>query len=106
MAATVDFYVNDVFAGKRALNDNETTYNIYSGTIPLNTDTASYSGHVDPTSANAATSGTGYIKVLMRFYYDGALTKSGGTVAYINSKEVLANGLNLNVHFHAVDATP
>ena len=103
-AASIDFYFGEVsaegyrgtasVAGKNAVDiflpDEEGNA---GGTVPLNT------------------TENGYIKVIMRCYFDGALTysaKDGGTHAYINSNEVTWDNkgpIYIGVEFVAVEAT-
>jgi hypothetical protein len=53
------------------------------GTVPLNTD--------------------GYIKVIMRCYFDGALQDTTSGKAYVNSEQVKADGVVIGVNFVAVE---
>lgn len=103
-AASIDFYVGEVSAegyrGTASVAGN-TAVDIFlpdeegnvGGTVPLNT------------------TENGYIKVIMRCYFDGALTYSaadGGTHAYINSNEVTWDNkgpIYIGVEFVAIEDT-
>ena len=93
-AVSVDFWLaktknaTPAYIGTRNLLNQATKLDLLNGvttTIPLNT--------------------SDYMTVIMRFYYDGALQKSGdSTTAYINSAEVTTGALDLSVTFTATDA--
>jgi hypothetical protein len=95
MAASIDFYVDEVsdenYKGTTSVadvvNDAEgTSIELLAEggeTIPLNTD--------------------GYITVIMRCYFDGALTTPDGSKAYVNSFEVKTDGIAFGVEFVATD---
>ena len=89
-AASVDFYINEVslenYCGTTAVanatgEDDEDRYVelLTDGVIPLNTE--------------------GYIKVIMRCYFDGALQDEQTGDAYVNSYTVTADGVNIGVKF-------
>lgn len=91
-AASIDFYVDEVSntgyrgttsVSKTTNNDAEKYVNLFpSGTtIPLNTE--------------------GFIKIIMRCYFDGALQDPVTGNAYINSFLVRPNSLSLDVEFLA-----
>ena len=90
-AASIDLYLNEIsnegYCGTISVA-NKNTVDLFAGQggeIPLNTSTS------------------GYITVIMRCYFDGALTYMDGTTerAYINSYNVKTNGINLGVKFSA-----
>lgn len=93
-AASIDFYVGEVrkanYLGTTSVHDSlngtgrarvELMPN--GGTIPLTPD--------------------GYIKIIMRCYFDGALQDGTGK-AYVNSHTVKTDGISLGVSFVGVDA--
>ena len=92
-AASVDFYVGSVsvenfvetLSVAESLDGGSVEFSgkIADGRVPLNTD--------------------GYVKIIMRCYFDGALTDDNGR-AYINSKTVGTDRIALGVAFTAVDA--
>ena len=100
-AASIDFYVDEVnldnFIGTTSvadsLNGTERAeidlFKGQGGTVPLNT------------------TENGYIKVIMRCYFDGALTyvddEDGKTYAYVNSYTVKTDGVVIGVDFTATD---
>lgn len=90
-AASIDFYVNEVTSeGYRGTTSVASTQgvDIFSGaggTVPLNTD--------------------GYITVIMRCYFDGALQDATSGNAYVNSNQVKADGVVIGVDFVAVETT-
>lgn len=94
-AASVDFYVEEVsLAGYRgttsvakAVNGSpDKSVNLFpdGGSVPLNTD--------------------GYIKVIMRCYFDGALQDEESGNAYVNSYSVKADGVVIGVEFVAEES--
>ena len=94
-AASVDFYLNEVSlenyrgttsVAKNLNNDADKSVNLFpSGyTVPLNTD--------------------GYITVIMRCYFDGALQDKNGN-AYVNSYTVKNKKVAIGVQFVAVEPT-
>ena len=91
-AASIDLYLNEIsnegYCGTISVA-NKNTVDLFAGhggEIPLNTN--------------------GYLTVIMRCYFDGALTYMDGTTerAYINSYNVKTTGINLGVHFAATEA--
>ena len=100
-AASIDFYVGEVsadgYVGTTSVADslNSTAraeidlFEGNGGTVPLNTE--------------------GHIKVIMRCYFDGALTyvdeKDGKIYAYVNSYTVKTDGVVIGVDFTATDKT-
>jgi hypothetical protein len=88
-AASIDFYVEEVsLEGYRGTTSvaSDQSVDIFSGaggTVPLNTD--------------------GYIKVIMRCYFDGALQDTTSGKAYVNSEQVKADGVVIGVNFVAVE---
>ena len=93
-AASIDFYVGEVsldnyrgttsVAGSLKGETIELMPN--GGTVPLNTDE------------------NGYIKIIMRSYFDGALQNPDTKNAYVNSYTVLTDGVVIGVDFTATDA--
>ena len=88
-AASIDFYVGEVslegYRGTTAVASTEGV-DIFSGaggTVPLNSD--------------------GYIKVIMRCYFDGALQDEATGKAYVNSEHVKPDGVMIGVDFIAVE---
>lgn len=91
-AASIDFYVNEVSAAgyrgttsvAKCINDDP-YMNVDllpgGGTVPLNTE--------------------GYITVIMRCYFDGALQDSDTGIAYVNSNSVKTDNIALGVEFVA-----
>ena len=91
-AASIDFYVGEVSAegyrGTTSVADSIGSANgsvtlLAGGTVPLNTE--------------------GYIKVIMRCYFDGALEDGAGT-AYVNSNTVKTQGVVIGVDFVATES--
>ena len=99
-AASIDFYVGEVSADSfigttsvaDSINDTERAeidlFKNAGGTVPFNKD--------------------GYMTVIMRCYFDGALTyvneDDGKTYAYVNSYTVKSDGVVIGVDFTATDA--
>ena len=91
-AASIDFYVGEISAegyrGTTSVADSIGSANgsvtlLAGGTVPLNTE--------------------GYIKVIMRCYFDGALEDGAGT-AYVNSNTVKTQGVVIGVDFVATES--
>ena len=95
-AVSIDFYVGEVsesaYRGTTSVADcihqteraNVELFPNNGTTVPLNTE--------------------GYIKVIMRCYFDGALQDPQTGVAYVNSNTVRTDGVVIGVDFTAVDA--
>jgi hypothetical protein len=97
MAASVDFYVGEV------------SESAYRGTTSVadcihQTERASVELFPDGTTVPLNTAENGYIKVIMRCYFDGALQDPQTGVAYVNSNTVRTDGVVIGVDFTAVDA--
>ena len=88
-AASIDFYLgsgaSDNYCGTATVAGDASVEIMGEGTIPLNKE--------------------GYITVIMRCYFDGALTYDGGEKAYINSANVNTDEIILGVAFVAEDKT-
>ena len=86
-AATVDFYVEDKYAGKLAVADSSfltLSLEDMGNKIPLNTDDQ--------------------IKVTMRCYFDGALEVAGSSgITYVRTETCNANSVKLKVVFEVED---
>ena len=94
-AASIDFYVGVYVGEVSSVN--------YCGTASVanreNSIELFRDGVVVPNTTD------GYIKVIMRCYFDGALQdNSDPTRAYINSETVKTDGLTIGVTFTAIDA--
>ena len=87
-AASIDFYVDEV------------SIENYCGTTSVASDTGvdlfKGQGGIVPLNSN------GYIKVIMRCYFDGALQDSNG-IAYINSNTVDSTTVSIGVEFEAIE---
>lgn len=88
-AASIDFYVGDVslqgYRGTTSVSDRASVELLPSGdTVPLASD--------------------GYVKVIMRCYFDGALQNPTTGNAYVNSQTVKSDNLDIGVTFTALDA--
>ena len=90
-AASVDVYVDTVsgdgYAGTLSVGNADVGVEIFGeggGTIPLNT--------------------TGCIKVILRCYFDGALTDAATETAYVNSATVKTDSMSFGVEFTATEA--
>ena len=55
------------------------------------------------TNASVPQNTNGYVAVLMRFYFDGALVDSNSGKAYVNSTEVKSDKVTLGVQFTATE---
>ena len=90
-AASIDFYVGEVslnnYRGTASVANRDVPVELMQGggTVPLNTDE------------------NGYIKVIMRCYFDGALQDPDTKNAYVNSYTVLTDGVVIGVDFTATD---
>ncbi len=89
-AASIDFYLDGDYVKTLAVANRETeSVDLFEGknsqdkVIPLNTN--------------------GYLTVIMRCYFDGALIDVETGKAYINSFDVETNGINLGVKFSATE---
>lgn len=89
-AASIDFYVGEVslegYRGTTSVASGQGV-DIFSGAggrVPLNTD--------------------GYITVIMRCYFDGALQDEVSGKAYVNSEQVKVDGVAIGVNFIAVES--
>ena len=93
-AASIDFYVDSVseegYRGTTSVADNingtqRASIELFptGGTVPLNTE--------------------GYVTVIMRCYFDGALQDTKSGKAYINSYTVKSDGVVIGVAFWATD---
>lgn len=96
-AASVDLYLVDD-------SGNTPTYT-YKGTLNLTHQyTDGTQTPVDLLSSSTVTSiplnTSGYYRVLMRVYFDGAVNKSTGQ-AYVYSSNLDTNNITLNIHFEA-----
>lgn len=93
-AASIDFYVGEVSRAN------------YLGTTSLH-DRLSGSGRARielmPNGGRIPLASDGYITVIMRCYFDGALQGANGN-AYVNSHAVKTDGISLGVSFVGVDA--
>ncbi|MBO4216373.1 MAG: hypothetical protein J5940_00355 [Clostridia bacterium] len=110
-AASIDFYVG--YSSESV--EYKGTLNVKGYDIEYNRDPATFSilrtkttqdlkpGYV--AQVDIPFNETGYIKVLMRCYIDGALLKSS-TQAYINTALVDLSDITLNVHIAAVTPAP
>ncbi len=96
-AASIDFYVvegnTNIYRGTTSVSDSirgtakaKIELMPGGGTVPLNT------------------AENGYIKVIMRCYFDGALQDPDTGNAYVNSYTVLTDGVFIGVSFTATDA--
>ena len=96
-AASINFYVGEVninnYRGTTSVSDSirgtakaKIELMPGGGTVPLNT------------------AENGYIKVIMRCYFDGALQNPDTKTAYVNSYTVLTDGVVIGVNFTATDA--
>ena len=93
-AASIDFYIGEVslegYCGTtsvaKATGEDDDGYVelLTDGVIPLNTE--------------------GYIKVIMRCYFDGALQNEQTGDAYVNSFTVTSDGVNIGVKFLVEEA--
>lgn len=87
MATSIDFYVDSVSKANYRGTSNVASKNsvdLQKSEIPLST-------------ANT----NNYITVIMRVYFDGALTVQGGTKTYINSATLDTDKVSINVRFTA-----
>ena len=96
-AVSIDFYVGEV------------SESAYRGTTSVadcihQTERASVELFPDGTTVPLNTAENGYIKVIMRCYFDGALQDPETGNAYVNSYTVLAEGVVIGVDFTAIDA--
>ena len=88
-AASIDFYVGEVsvanYRGTASVGNRNESVDLFKGqedkVVPLNSN--------------------GYIKVIMRCYFDGALQDSNG-LAYTNSKMVDSTPVSIGVAFEAI----
>lgn len=97
MATSVDFYL---VSGGTAT---------YMGTSNVATKNKVSLFGVDGSSKNVADeiplNTEGYITVLMRFYFDGALESSTSGTAYVNTATLDLSKVTINVLFEAIDST-
>ena len=95
-AASIDFYVGEVsranYLGTTAVHDK------LNGTGRAHVELMPNGGRIPLAS-------DGYVKIIMRCYFDGALQDTTGK-AYVNSHTVKTDGISLGVTFTGVDAVP
>lgn len=94
-AASIDFYVGDVslqgYRGTTSVSDS------------LN-GTSRASVELLPSGDTVPLASDGYVKVIMRCYFDGALQNPTTGNAYVNSQTVKSDRLEIGVTFTALDA--
>jgi hypothetical protein len=88
-AASIDFYVGDVSPQG------------YRGTTSVS---GRASVELLPSGDKVPLASNGYVKVIMRCYFDGALQNPTTGNAYVNSQTVKSDSLDIGVTFTALDA--